>query len=532
MRCREGDRGRRRVAAGIGRGLVALALILAAATAGWPAQAPEADVFVARAILAYDEQRYEEALAELRRALQLAPDHVDALYYTGLTLFALGRTNEAIASFEQALQRQPDDDAILFQLGLAHLSRGDYDQAQPFLERAFAINPKRDSLGYYVGLLRYHRRDYPGAVQAFRQGEASSPEIQQLARLYSGLALAGLGQPEGITRELEEALRIQPASPLTGPAERLRQAVVAARERERRFHAELRLGGFYDDNVPVVPGASTQDFIKALRAGKRASWGELAAARLDYSLYRRPGFDTTLTYSFFTNYNNDLPAFNLVGNLVGITGTYSGTLAGLPFYLSLPYTYDFFFQGGDPYVQRHIVGPWASLAEGHYNLTTVQARYTYKDFYEKPIVLPEDNRDANNWMLGFSHLFRFQRDRHLLRFGYQFDVENAKGSNLSYNGHRVVAGAQYTLPWGGVRLNYDFDVHLRSYRHNHTTLPPDAPNTTRRSDTEYTHVVSLTVPLPWSLAFVLQYQRTWDESNLDLFSYTRNVVFSFLVWTY
>jgi tetratricopeptide (TPR) repeat protein len=531
MRAGAGGQDSGRLRTGLGSWLLALLLALAPAGSGW-AQAPEADVFVARAILAYDDKRFEDALAALRQALELAPDHVDALYYTGLTLFALGRTNEAIASFEQALSRQPDDDAILFQLGLAHLTRGDYDAAQRPLERAYAINPARDSLGYYVGLLRYRQRDYAGAVRAFREGVITSPEIQQLAHFYTGLALSGLGQRERVASELEEALRVQPASPLTGPAERLRQAVLAARERERRFRAELRVGGFYDDNVPAVPAHSNDPFIQDLRRSRRESTGELGALRLDYALLRRPSLETTLTYSFFATYNNDLPGFNLMSHLGGLTTTYRGTVAGLPVYLSLPYTYDYFTLGEDPFIQRHIVAPWASLAEGRYHLTTLQARYMNKDFFEKSDVLPEDNRDATNWMLGVNHLLRFQRDRHLLRVGYQWDVENATGRNFSYDGHRVLAGAQYTLPWAGVRLNYDFDVHLRGYRHPHSTLPADAPNTTRRSDTEYTHVVSVTVPLPRDLALVVQYQVSRARSNLDPFTYNRNVVFVYLVWTY
>jgi tetratricopeptide (TPR) repeat protein len=85
-----------------------------------PRQASEADVFVAHAVVAYDEGRFEDALAFLRQALELAPDHVDAIYHTGLTLLAMGRTDEAIASFERLLALQPDDEAALFQFGLAH----------------------------------------------------------------------------------------------------------------------------------------------------------------------------------------------------------------------------------------------------------------------------------------------------------------------------------------------------------------------------------------------------------------------------
>ncbi len=135
-------------------------------------------------------------------------------------------------------------------------------------------------------------------------------------------------------------------------------------------------------------------------------------------------------------------------------------------------------------------------------------------------------------MAGLTHLFRFAQDRHLIRLGYQWDLDDTDGRNYAYTGYRIVAGVQYTLPVGGVRVNYDFDVHLRDYRHRHTLLPPDAPDTKARSDTEYNHVLALTVPLPWSLSLVTQYQFTDARSNLDLFTYTRNVVYVLLIWTY
>ena len=527
-----GTRRTRRLRARVRPWLLALALAGAAWAPSALAQVPEADVFVARAVVAYNEQRFDDALVALQQALELAPEYLDAVYYRGLTLFALGRTDEAAASFEQVLKRQPDDDASLFQLGLISLTRKDYEQAESLLERAFALNPSRETVGYYVGILRYRKREYARAIEAFRKGVATSPEIQTLARVYTGLALSGLGQRDAVSSELEEAMKIQPASPLTGVAERLRQSVVTGREREQRFRAELRLGAFYDDNVSVTPDESSDPFIQDLRRHRHDSPGALAALHLEYSLLRRPSVETTVTYSFFALWNNDQPHFNLVNHLAGVTTTFRGALAGLPVYVSLPYTYEYFSLGDDPYLHRHIFGPWVSLIEGNHNLTTLQVRYMNKDFFEKPQVVREDNRDATNWMIGVTHLLRFDRDRYIVRFGHQWDSEDAKGRNWSYDGHRALAGAQVTLPWGAVRLSYDFDVHIRDYRQRNTTLPVDAPDTTRRFDTEYTHVARITVPLPNGFSFVLQYQGTRAHSNLDLFDYTRNVGSALVVWTY
>ena len=99
--------------------------------------------------------------------------------------------------------------------------------------------------------------------------------------------------------------------------------------------------------------------------------------------------------------------------------------------------------------------------ENQANLTTLLARFQGKDFYaivQQPL---DEDRDARNCMVGFTHVFRFAQDRHYIRLGYQYDYENSDGRNYSYAGNRFLAGGQYTLPWGSTRLKYDFDLHQR-----------------------------------------------------------------------
>lgn len=511
------------------------------------AQQADADVFVAQAILAYEEKRYEEALAALRQALEIDPKNVDALYYTGITRVALGRAAEAVEVLEKARTLDPADDAVAFQLGVIYFSLGKYDQAQPLLEAVFTRTPTLDSLGYYVGFMRYRQKDYQGALRAFRAGATVDPNIQQLTRFYTGLALGVLGLPERAAAEIEEALRLLPASPLTGPAERLRETVVAARERERRFRAEVRLGAFYDNNVPIQPESSFQDaLVESLRAHEKQSPGAQAGLRLDYAFLRVGSLEATATYSFFTTYNTDLPGFNIMDHLGGLGGTYRGTVGAFPYQLALQYTYDYLTLDDDEFVQRHTVVPTAVLVEDASNLTALQLRYQRKQFSDDTDIRRDEKRDGVNWMAGLTHIFRFQGDKHLLKLGYQWDFDDTKGPNdrgrnYTYFGHRVLAGGQYTLPWADLRLRYDFDLHLRDYRHQNSILPFVEPATRERSDTEYNHVLGFVLPLSNPLAktvpdsrlsLAVDYQITVSRSNVNVFSFDRNVLSVFMTWSY
>lgn len=88
-------------------------------------------------MLDFDEKRYEQALDNLRRALEAEPAHREALYYTGVVHMARGRPEQAIPFLERALAQSGDKVPIMLQLGLAHFARQDFDRAQPLLERVF-----------------------------------------------------------------------------------------------------------------------------------------------------------------------------------------------------------------------------------------------------------------------------------------------------------------------------------------------------------------------------------------------------------
>ncbi len=511
------------------------------------AQQSEADVFVAEAILAYDAKRYDEALSVLRQALQIDPNHLEALYYTGLVHMAQRRPDLAVEALEKARANAPNEPSVLFQLGVAYFAQEQYDKAEPLLSQVFDQRPKTDGLGYYVGFMRYRKKDYQGAIRAFAAGATSDPNLQQLTRFYTGLALAILGLPERAASEVEEALRLQPGSPLTGPAERLRDTILAARERERRFRAEVRLGFLYDTNVAVEPEPSHDPTAESLRRRHRKSPAELAAVRLDYTWLRTGPWEATASYTLFQIINNDLPKFNIQDHMGTIGGTYRNTVgefasklgvpapsaaAAMPLQVGLQYAYDYLTLDNDEFLQRNTATAFGTLVENANNLTTLLARLQTKEFSNDSNILPEERRDAQNWMAGVTHLFRFEEDRHFIKLGYQFDVEDADGRNFKYRGHRYLAGAQYTLPWGDTRLIYDMDLHLRHYRHAHTLLPVINPGSRERMDEELTHVLRAEQPLPYRLTLAAEYQAIIARSNLPAFSFNRNVYSLTLSWQY
>jgi tetratricopeptide (TPR) repeat protein len=514
------------------------ALWLTAACSVAYAQAPtEAAVYVDRALLAYEAQQYEQALRELQEALRLDPENPEALYYQGLVYVALGRLPDAQATWERALTLRPTDLDVAYQLGTLYFGQGQYDQAGPLLQQVYAAEPRRLNLGYYLGFLAYREKNYRRALEYLRANVPSDENYAQLTRFYAGLSLGALGLPQEARAEIEEALRLQPLSPLTMPAQRFGEALTQAAEHQRRFRGEVRVGLFYDSNVAVVPNASSDLVAVILRQDRkrRGSEGELGALTLAYTWLKSLDWEGTVSYRLLQTYNNRLPNFNVQDHTPTLGVTYRGLLRDMPYFAGLRLAYDFITLGDRKFTQRWIINPSFSLYENAGNLTTLVVGLQVKDFFDDDNLVAEEVRDGINYLMGPVHFFLFEAGRHYLKAGYQFDYDATEGDNWRYAGHHVLFGAQYTLPWGDVRLRYDLDVHLRFHTDRHSLLPVTAPGTRRRRDREAIHLFSIAKDVTWRaqpFTIALEYLIDDNHSNLAAFDYDRQVVTTSLTWRF
>jgi hypothetical protein len=104
-------------------------LVLHAFRAG--AQANKADVFVARAVIDLDDRRYKDAIRSLQGALQIEPDHLEALYHMGVAHLAIKRPADGVTFLERARAR------------LLAIQRWRFSSAQPTSPRGAATGRNR-----------------------------------------------------------------------------------------------------------------------------------------------------------------------------------------------------------------------------------------------------------------------------------------------------------------------------------------------------------------------------------------------------
>jgi predicted Zn-dependent protease len=89
----------------------------------------------------FGQQRYAEAIAYYRRALELAPGDADASNDLGLALFYTGQSSEALKTLRAGAEGSPDFQRIWLTLGFVSAGAGDQAGARLALAKARDLGP-------------------------------------------------------------------------------------------------------------------------------------------------------------------------------------------------------------------------------------------------------------------------------------------------------------------------------------------------------------------------------------------------------
>jgi DNA-binding winged helix-turn-helix (wHTH) protein/serine/threonine protein kinase len=147
------------------------------------------------------------AQKEFRRALDLNPGYVTALYQYGFFLSIIGKQEEAISSIQRALELDPLSPIVLYRAGRVYYQARRYDKALEQFNRILELNAN-DPLGLYgVGL----------AYEAQGKFDQAIPYLQKesLQRGFDvATAYAAAGQMKEARRTLADEMRRQRAQKL------------------------------------------------------------------------------------------------------------------------------------------------------------------------------------------------------------------------------------------------------------------------------------------------------------------------------
>ena len=159
----------------------------------------------------FDEEKYEEALKAFHQALK-DEDHTLSLYGRALSYFKMQRFQEAIQDFDKLLNLIPNNATYLSERGVAlHLAGNNQAALQDF-DKAVELepdNPYRYSSRAYI---KDRMKDFQGSVDDYTKAIELDPE-DAISYNNRGLVEEKLGYKDKAKKNFDIADRLMPAKP-------------------------------------------------------------------------------------------------------------------------------------------------------------------------------------------------------------------------------------------------------------------------------------------------------------------------------
>ena len=138
------------------------------------------------AVLFLSEWDWTGAEHSLRRALEITPNHTEALLHYGSLMEALGQLDRALQFKQQALATHPSSPLVMVQLATAYWHQRRYDDAIAWAERALAIDARHLAAREFLAGAYWMKGDFDTFLaENVRQAEAFGASAETVEQVRS-----------------------------------------------------------------------------------------------------------------------------------------------------------------------------------------------------------------------------------------------------------------------------------------------------------------------------------------------------------
>ncbi len=164
-------------------------------------------------MLAHQQGRSDEAVALIRRSLELEPEHADWHSNLGNVMQEQLALDEAIAAYERAIQLDPAHANAHSNLGVVLRAKGKVPEAEAAYRAAIAINAGHSDAYHNLGVLLNGQKRPQEAAACFAKVITLRPKDPEARRLLA-LAHCTLGEFDKAVEIYEGWLREEPDDPI------------------------------------------------------------------------------------------------------------------------------------------------------------------------------------------------------------------------------------------------------------------------------------------------------------------------------
>jgi tetratricopeptide (TPR) repeat protein len=151
----------------------------------------------------------DRAIADLDKAVELAPLFFEAYCNRGLAYLNKGDDDRAISDFDKAVELAPKFAQAYFGRGMARSSKGEWETAIEQFAKAVAIDPRHVDAHFYWGVALGQLGRHAAECEKYAKAVEIEPRHAEAYHNW-GLALGQLGRHEEACQKSEKATKIEP----------------------------------------------------------------------------------------------------------------------------------------------------------------------------------------------------------------------------------------------------------------------------------------------------------------------------------
>ncbi|HKM46014.1 MAG TPA: sulfatase-like hydrolase/transferase, partial [Terriglobales bacterium] len=164
-----------------------------------------------RSLVDLEEDRYDEAIADLRDVVRQEPDIASGHLELGRALVHIRQYYEAIPVLRTAAEKNPKSGMAHYELGLALIKTGQWEAALPEMQAAVVCTPNSAQLHFYAGAVHLRLMHIPEATAEFENALKIEPD-HFLANLKYGEMLFREGDATAALPKAVHAAKVDPKS--------------------------------------------------------------------------------------------------------------------------------------------------------------------------------------------------------------------------------------------------------------------------------------------------------------------------------
>jgi tetratricopeptide (TPR) repeat protein len=166
------------------------------------------DAVFQSARLASQAKDYKKEAGLLDRALEIQPDHLEALRHVVLARMRSGDAAKAVLAARQLYSIRPEDPDALSLLGAALANRQEWHDARPIMEKLVSVRDDASSR-VMLGMTLMNDGDIEGASRQIEYALRQNPNELE-ARYYKGVIARQHGDLPGAIKEMEAVVSANP----------------------------------------------------------------------------------------------------------------------------------------------------------------------------------------------------------------------------------------------------------------------------------------------------------------------------------